>query len=246
MFNSDGIILKISKTGESDRICTLLTRDRGVIRAFAKCAERPKNKLHSSTNLFCYGRFSFFEGRDSLRISECKLQENFYNLGRDIESLSLASYFSELIIYTVMEEVESESYLRLLLNTLYFLSLGEKDKTALKSIFELRLSVILGYAPDIVACKSCGKFRSAVMYFNVKNGALYCEKCKVPGSVPCSESVVNALRHIVLSDLRSLFTLKADGETNKTLSLICEKYILNILGRTPSSLVFYKETAKQI
>ena len=102
-FSADAIVLKITKTGESDRLLTLLTRDRGIIKAFAKAADRPKNKLHMSTNLFCYGRFTFYESVKSTKVEECDLNETFFALQSDIGKLALAQYFNEL-----MNEVRDE------------------------------------------------------------------------------------------------------------------------------------------
>ena len=51
-FNTDGIVIKTSVTGESDMIVFVLTRTRGIIRAFAKGARGMKNKLHAGSSLF--------------------------------------------------------------------------------------------------------------------------------------------------------------------------------------------------
>ena len=106
-FSSDAIVLKITKTGESDRLLTLLTRDRGIVKAFAKAADRPKNKLHMSTNLFCYGRFTFYEGVKSTKVEECDLNETFYSLQTDIGKLALAQYFNELMIESAPVETDA-------------------------------------------------------------------------------------------------------------------------------------------
>ena len=48
-----GIVLREVKTGESDRILTILTPDSGMISAAAKGAQRLKSKLFAATGLFC-------------------------------------------------------------------------------------------------------------------------------------------------------------------------------------------------
>ncbi|MBR5234279.1 MAG: DNA repair protein RecO [Clostridia bacterium] len=239
-FSSDAIVLKITKTGESDRLLTLLTRDRGIMKAFAKAADRPKNKLHMSTNLFCYGRFTFYEGVKSTKVEECDLNETFYNLQSDIGKLALAQYFNELMIETAPVETDANEYLRLLLNTLYFLANDKKNPRFLKSLFEMRLSSMIGYMPSLVGCKECGEFETDPMFFNTESGELFCNFCKGTGTKMFSLDTVTSMRHIVFSDFEKLYSLSADEKTLDSLETVTEKYLLNAIKRNFRTLDFYK------
>lgn len=239
-FNTDAIVLKIVKTGESDRLITFLTRDRGILKAFAKAADRPKNKLHMFTNMFCYGNFTFYEGTKALKVTECDLNESFFGLQKDIERLALAQYFNELIIETAPVETESNEYLRLLLNTLHFLSNGQKDMRLLKPIFELRLISATGYMPSLIACKDCGEFETDPMYFNEHTGELFCKNCNPTGTKQYSLEVISAMRHIVFSELNKLYTLSVSESSIQQLTQASENYLLNVMQKKFRSLDFYK------
>lgn len=239
-FSSDAIVLKITKTGESDRLLTLLTRDRGIIKAFAKAADRPKNKLHMSTNLFCYGRFTFYEGVKSTKVEECDLNETFYSLQTDIGKLALAQYFNELMIETAPVETDANEYLRLLLNSLFFLANDKIHPRILKSLFEMRLASLIGYMPSLVGCKECGEYETETMFFNVSTGELFCNVCKSTGTKQLSLDTVSAMRHIVFSDFEKLFSLSVTENTANALEPVTEKYLLNILKRSFRTLDFYK------
>lgn len=239
-FNTDAIVLKIVKTGESDRLLTLLTRDRGVIKAFAKAADRPKNKLHMSTNLFCYGHFTFYEGTKSIKVEECELNETFFGLQKDIVRLSLAQYFNELVIETAPKETEATEYLRLLLNSLYFLANGKKDFRILKAVFEMRLVCAIGYMPALVACQECGEFESEPMFFNTETGELYCCNCKPKNAKKYPLEVITAMRHIVFSPLEKLFSLKVSEENINLLIGVTETYLMNVVQKKFKTLDFFK------
>lgn len=239
IFNSDAIVLKTVKTGESDRLLTLLTRERGVMRAFAKAADRPKNKLHMSTDMFCYGSFKFFEGTQSVRAEECDLIETFFSLRNDIKTLALAQYFSELTMESAPKNEPADDCLRLILNSLYFLENGEKDRRILKPVFELRLMSSAGYMPSLVACAQCGCFETDKMYFSEQTGELFCENCRKTGASEYPLEVITAMRHIVFSRLESLFTLKVSEENILLLTKACEKYTLNITQKKFTTLDFY-------
>ena len=57
-----GLVLRATKTGEADRVLSILTPQQGVISAMAKGSLRLKSKLFSGTGLFCYSEFTLFAG----------------------------------------------------------------------------------------------------------------------------------------------------------------------------------------
>ena len=47
---TDGLVIKETNTKENDKVITILTRDRGIIRAFANNAK----KINNPKSLFCF------------------------------------------------------------------------------------------------------------------------------------------------------------------------------------------------
>ena len=118
--STDGLVIKEMNISENDKLITILTRKEGVIRAFVKGAKRIKNKNNVATQLLCYSRFSIYKGRDKYIVDEAQLKEIFFELRNDIEKLAIAQYFCELCMEAIPEEVDSEDFLRLILNALFF------------------------------------------------------------------------------------------------------------------------------
>lgn len=239
-FTTDAIVLKSSPAGESDLLLTLLSRDRGVMTAFAKSARRPKSKLHSGTNPFCYGSFTIYEGASALRVSECEISEIFFDLRKNITALACAQYICELSAEFAPREGEAQEILRLLLNTLHFLTLPNRDPMILKSVFELRLAGLSGYTPDLVACCECGAFESDPMYFDGETGLIYCKDCRVSNTRALSLQTVDAMRHICYSGLNRLFSIKVSEQTKTQLGKVCEDYIISRASKKIMSLDFLK------
>lgn len=238
-FSTDAAVIKVTKTGESDRIVTFLTREKGVLKAFAKSADRPKNKLHSGTNLFCCGNYTFYDNGKTLNISECEVKEIFYNLRKDIKVLSLAQYFCALSSELSPVEDNAENCYRLLLNSLYFLTDGKHDINVMKSVFELRLISEAGYMPYLVACKDCGVFETSSMSFDFGSGILKCENCCDRNIRLYPLEVISAMRHIVYSDLPKLFTLNVSKNNVPALNYLTENYLLSKVQHTFATLDFY-------
>ena len=174
--NTDGMVIREQNIGEADRRVILLTRDYGIVHAFARGARRIKSNALTATQLLSYSRFSIFQGRDSYIIDEAEPIEVFFALRGNMEALSLALYFAQLMAELAPELDDAEPYLRLILNTLHLLSSGKRPQLQLKAIFEMRLLSIAGYMPNLVACETCGAFESDPMFFDAVHGRLYCAR----------------------------------------------------------------------
>lgn len=231
-FTIDGIVIRSSVTGEADRIVWVLTRNRGIIRAFAKGARGTKSRLHSATSLFAYCNFSFSEKNNVYNVSEAEVKEIFFDLRKSMETLALAQYFCEVMSKTVPESCEEEIYLRLLLNSLFFLSKGEKNGLLIKSVFELRLVTVAGYMPSIIACADCSEYLTDTMYFDCLTGELFCNKCAKGVMLPAvNAAVVSAMRHICFSDFSKIFSFELNEDNLISLNRLTEQYLKNALGQ---------------
>ena len=240
--NTEGLILKEQNIREKDKLVYVLTKTHGLVRAFVHGAKSFKNKKNNATAMFCYSKISMHESGDAYIIDEAEPIETFFRLGTDIEKLSLAQYFSELCLTLVQEGEQSEEYLRLMLNSLHFLSKGGRQAEQLKAITELRLMCIAGYMPNLIACNRCGEYETNTMYFDVEQGLLYCENC-VSANVllPLEIGLIRAMRHIAFSDFEKIYNFSMTSEALLDLSFITERYILSRLQRNFNTLDFYKE-----
>ncbi len=241
-FTVDGVVIRTSVTGEADRIVWVLTRERGIIRAFAKGARGTKNKLHGGTSLFAYCSFSFSEKNNVYNVNEALIKEVFFDLRRSMETLTLAQYFCEVAEKCIPDECDEEAYLRLLLNSFHFLAKGEKNELLVKAVFEMRLCCIAGYMPPVLVCADCSEFSTDLMYFDSVTGTLLCENCgKGSGFNKVSISVITALRHICFSDFSKIFSFQLNENALKVLSTLTENYLKNIMGQEFRLLRYYKD-----
>lgn len=239
-FTTDGLVIRERSAGENDRLISVLTRDRGVINAFAAGAKTIKSKKGAATGLLSYSSFAIVKKNGTYKIYEAVPQRIFFGAGSDITTLSLAQYFCELCAVLVPAETDSEEYLRLVLNSLHFLTEKKKTPALIKAITELRMAVIAGYAPDIVACDGCGVFDGDVMYFYPEEGKLRCPRCRTgQAAFALNRTLLSAMRHIVFSEFSSLYSFKIPEGDALTLSKITERYILTQTERRFATLDFY-------
>lgn len=240
-FTTDGLVIRERSIGETDRLITVLTRDRGVINAFAAGAKAVKSRKGAATGMLAYSSFSIVKKKDTYKIYEAAVQRIFFEAGMDISLLSLAQYFCELCGAVVPAETESEEFLRLILNSLHFLLSGERSPELIKAITELRLASLSGFMPDLVACEGCGLYESEVMFFYPGEGKLRCPNCKTAlPAFALNRTQLSAMRHIIFSEFSSLYSFKIPKADAQALSQATERYIALQTERRYTSLDLYK------
>lgn len=238
LIKTKAIVIKENNVGEQDRLVTLLTEKAGVIRAFARGARSVKSKSLSATRLFCYSSMSIWASADKYVIREAEPIEVFFELRDDIEKIALAQFFSQACMELAPQEERAEDYLKLVLNCLHFLAKGTRPQEQIKSIFELRILTLSGYMPALEGCAKCGAQETEQMCFDPCSGEIFCSECSSAGE-RISISVLSAMRYIVYSDFKKVFSFNLTDSALKELSALSEKFFLAQTARQYSTLDFY-------
>ena len=237
---TDGLILReYESPTEADRFVAILTRDRGIIRASARGAKRPKSRFGSSTQQLCYARLSLIPGRDKYIIEDAQPQEVFFALRQDVERLALAQYFCELALHLCPTDAPAPQHLRLLLNALHYLSTGEKDPLQIKAVVEARLLALEGYTPDLTGCAVCGA-QDAPLWFSPAAGTLTCAAHGgAADAVEVSAVVLAALRHVVYGAFERCFAFALPAGDAAALATLVERFLLTQQQWHFTTLDFY-------
>ena len=232
VIKTKGIILAQNNMGDYDKMCTLLTPDLGKIGCAAKGARRPKSTLMSGTQFLCFGDFLIYKGASTYSINSCEPIEIFYNLRLDLDKLTFASKVAKIINDVTDENQNTYRILQLTLNTIYMLSESDKDLEFIYSIFKIRLLSILGYRPIIDRCVNC-KSKDKIRYFSFKDNGFKCEDCGRidKGTIKISDTTIKAIRYIILSDAKKIYSFELSDENKKELQLISKIYLNECLDK---------------
>jgi DNA repair protein RecO (recombination protein O) len=244
MLTLRGIVLREYPVGENDKFIHVLTKERGVIEISVRGGRKMTSKNAGGSQLFAYSDFSIRSDKGRYYLDSSQLVKLFYKIRENLDSLALADYISEVVSYVAGQHEQKDDLIRLVLNTLHFLSNGERKCSFLKAVFEMRFMTEIGMMPDIVCCSVCMSYISDYMCFDMLSTRLYCHRC-FKGSyddsqIRISASVVHALRHIVFADFNRLFNFRLSEENMKKLSVLTERYLLLHLGKEFKTLEFYK------
>ena len=232
LIKTKGLILAQNNMGDYDKMCTLLTPDLGKIGCSAKGARKAKSTLMAGTQFLCFGDFLIYKGASSYHINSCEPIEIFYNLRLDIDKLTYASRVSKIVNDVTDENQNTYRILQLTLNTIYMISESDKDLDFIYSIFKIRLLSIIGFRPIIDRCASCNS-KEEIRYFSFKDSGFKCEDCGRldKGAVQVSDTTIKAIRYIVLSDAKKIYSFDLSNENKKELKLVSKIYLNECLDK---------------
>lgn len=240
--STPGIVIRDYKY-EDNRILTILTEAQGVLTAFANSASRPRSALAGSTELLCYSDFVLFHSKGNYYVNNADSINLFFKLRSRFEDLSLASYFAQLSEELAPSQENATPYVQLLLGCLHYLENQQRPPKQLKAIMELRILTLSGYMPDLVGCRVCGTFEGTDIFFT-PDGDLICKECKGKAEssrlVLLPPGVLAAMRHIIYSELKKVFSFTLSDEGFNILGKISEDYLIFQLEKTLPTLEFYR------
>ena len=240
---TEGLIIREKTIKENDRLVTVLTKDRGVIRCFVNGAKKLSNKRFTSTQPLSYSRLMIYTKNNANVIDGAENITVFFKLRNDIEKFAVSQYFCQLIETAVLDEADSEPQLRLTLNCMHMLCESNKPDLLIKSVFELRLMQTLGIMPEVLYCSGCGCYESDIMYFDPVYTRLYCSDCVNQDNnfVPMSKSAVMAVRYILTAEPNKIFSFNINGQPLAQLADCSEQFIINHYNTKHfATLDFYK------
>ena len=121
---------------------------------------------------------------------------------------------------------------KLTLNTIYMLSESDKDMDFILSIFKMRLLDIIGFRPIVEKCVNCGQ-KHEIMYFSLKDNGVKCKNCGKldKGSIAISPSTLKAIKYIIWSEPKKLFSFDLSEENKKELKLVTKTYLNKCLEK---------------
>lgn len=171
---TEAIVLRNRSYLEADLIVSYLTRDFGIIEAFAKSPRKIGSRFGSSLEPLTYTRISLYgkEHAHLPKIIRSDIIKPFNQLRESIKIYLKISEILELTLRILPVREKNDKVFSLLLDMLSFL---EENQNALYIIYyKLKLLEYTGFAPVIRGCIRCGDETDR---FYLPDGAMLCRDC---------------------------------------------------------------------
>lgn len=256
-----GVVIGRRIIGENNCFLDILTNEFGIIETVVHAFRKPTGKNTSGAELFTYGTYCVSRRTTSsgvkYTLNSCEVKFSFFDLSKDLRRFSLAAYFAEVADFVVTREQPQNDIVRFFAITLFELARENSDIDLIKAVFELKLTALSGFMPDVTACSGCGCYEKNIMHFIYDSNALMCDDCAREAHLlstqnhylSLSPTLLYAIRYAIFSDISKvykgrLFDVGNNQKDYRNFCAFAEKYITNQLERTFGTLGYYRNIAE--
>ena len=178
LIKTHGLVIKSNNFGEANRLLTIITPAYGKILAvsYGSRSLKSKSKIASVFN-YC----EFVLKRDNktkglYHVQQAALEKSFHKITNSLSGFYLATYVTQVLNESCFENMDCGDILNLALNCFFVLCETEFSPKTVKLVFDIRLFYLLGVAPDVSNCTSCGEATYGG-YLYQEDGVFYCGQC---------------------------------------------------------------------
>lgn len=145
-YSSEGIILSRKNYGEADRILVIMTKNYGKVSLLAKGIRKLQSRKRGHLEIFSKVKFSAVTAKGFDILTEATVLNNFSDLRLNLNKITLAYYFCE-VVNKITREGEKQLTVYSLLTTALEQLETAKNLKVLRKEFILKLLIEMGYWP---------------------------------------------------------------------------------------------------
>ncbi|TDP94733.1 DNA replication and repair protein RecO [Halanaerobium saccharolyticum] len=243
-FETEAVVLKQFDLGESDRLITLYTRERGKLKAVARGARKGKKSRSGLVLPFSYHNFTLYQGKSLAKINHIESIAMNSKLREDLDYMAYASVVSEYVERAGLEDEADQALFSLLALILEKMAQAQKSELLFYlTVFKAKLLLLLGVKPEIENCTICGEKvdlkRSTPL--SVEEGGSICKNCFNKNDFKYTLFSLNEMRalyKITFAEFSQLKSAQFSEEIIEKLNQLTEKFFVYHLDLSPKSLSF--------
>lgn len=233
-FQTRAVILKHVDYGEIDRLITLYTREKGLVRAVAKGVRKITSRKAGHLEPFGEVTLQMARGHDLSLITQAETIHAFPELSSDLTKAAAAAYVAELTLRFFSEGSESEPQVfDLLVSTLAQIATGASGWMATRC-YELALLEVSGFRPQLFDCAICGApIQPEDQFFSFASGGAVCPRCagSAPDRRPVSMTALKYLRHAQRTDFETAIHARVPEAACAEIEGLMHDFLAHLLER---------------
>lgn len=238
LYTVEAVVIRSRNLGEADKIATLYSRERGKVRAVARGARRPRNRLRAGAEIFTHGQYLLFDNKGLDSMSQCDITTSHRQLREDLVRSASAVYVLELIDSLTEEGEPGGNLFSFLLAVLQALITSDDIELTIRAA-EVGLLARLGYLPELRSCVNCGQIIGESAIFSIAQGGVLCRDCKSDADAfGVTGGTLAALRYLLSTSCDQANRLRASLAIRGELKAITVGCLRAQLGRDVKSASF--------
>jgi len=175
LHESEAIVLRTYPLREADLLVTLFTRVEGKVRGVARSAKKSKRRFGGALEPLTVVRafYDVREGQELVRLDSCEVLESPLSAEVSYPRAVALSHVGELLDELLPDREANDAVFRLALSVLS--QLRSPDVWMPITYFELWMTRLMGYLPDLSECIVCGRaLNGSRAYFHALADGLMC------------------------------------------------------------------------
>jgi DNA repair protein RecO (recombination protein O) len=247
LYRTEAIVLRRHDLGETDRILTLYTRDRGKVRAVARGVRNPSSRKAGHVELFMRTDLLIAQGRTLDVISQAQMLDAYLPLRQDLVRTTYASHFVELLDAFTEDGDESRPLYTLLRNGLTWAATTADLRRAAR-YYELHILDLAGYRPELFHCVACGeKIKAEDQFYSIVDGGVVCPRCapQRPRARRLSLRTLKLLRYLQTRPYRAVEQLTLGPDVHAEAERLLHEILIYHLERRLKSAAFLERLRRE-
>ena len=240
-YKAEGIILQTSDFGDANRVVTIFTKEFGKIDANAYGCRRVKSPLAGATQLFNHVKVEISPGSKVDAIREAEILFFYKNLTSDLERMSYASLFFEVVNKMTLPKITEPNIFYLLLKSLPVLDSRNPKIAALIGICQFMQ--FSGVQLNFTHCVHCGEKIEGDAGISLTDGGAVCMDCldfvQEVSSYP--ESLRQTFEKMLQFDWREETKLTFKPKQIFSAEKFFLTYVRSIIGKELNSVKFLRQ-----
>lgn len=175
LYRDQGLVLRTVKLGEADRILTILTAERGKLRAVAKGARKSGSRWGARLEPLSHLSLQLYEGRELDTITQAEPISGFRAVREDLDRLTAGLTVLEAVDQVTEDRQPDPRLLRMVLGALG--ALERRGGPMLLPAFLLKLLDHEGLRPELDRCVLCGT-ADDLSALDAASGGVQCAACR--------------------------------------------------------------------
>jgi DNA repair protein RecO (recombination protein O) len=178
VYRVSAVVTRSIRLGEADRIVTLVSKEKGKIRAVVKGVRKTTSKWGGRLEPMAHLNLMCWQGRELDTITQAEVVESHRRLREDLDLLGWASVILEAADQVSQERVPAPRIYRMLVGALR--ALEETRSPLTPGAFLWKLLLAEGWGMVAEQCVSCG-CRDGLVALDFERGGTVCGRCRMGG-----------------------------------------------------------------
>ncbi len=233
----NGFVIKETSYGETSKILTIITKEKGIISVMSKGSKRLKSTLRCVSEKFSYANFciNYKDNKMSI-LTGGDIINPLLNIKKDILKIAYVNFICELT-YQVLKQNNSKTIYDIFINSILKIEEGF-DSGVITNILELKYLKYLGVSPVFDGCVVCGN--NNVVTLSSYKGGFVCKE-HIENEYIVSTKTIKLIKLLEYVDILMISKIDIKEDIKKEIDAFINEYYDRYTGLYLKSKDFLKK-----